>query len=127
MFIQSGEDLQIKQMKERDSRMKQLTEILSGMKVLKLYAWELPFMERINKIREKEISLLRTMVKLYVCCINFTFACSPFMVTIAVFGTFVLAYPSEILSAEKVKNPHGLFSYKIKLIIEEKVHLSIFV
>ena len=115
MFIQSGEDLQIKQMKERDSRMKQLTEILSGMKVLKLYAWELPFMERINKIREKEISLLRTMVKLYVCCINFTFACSPFMVTIAVFGTFVLAYPSEILSAEKVKNPHGLFSYKIRL------------
>ena len=45
-------------MKERDTRMKQMTEILSGMKVLKLYAWELPFMDRINKIREKEIGFL---------------------------------------------------------------------
>ena len=90
-------------MKERDTRMKQMTEILSGMKVLKLYAWELPFMDRINKIREKEIGFLRTMVKLYVCCINFTFACSPFLVTVAVFGVFVLAYPTEILTAEKVR------------------------
>ena len=69
-------------MKERDTRMKQMTEILSGIKVLKLYAWELPFMDRINKIREKEIGFLRTMVKLYVCCINFTFACSPFLITL---------------------------------------------
>ena len=98
-----GEDLQIKQMSERDTRMKQMTEILSGVKVLKLYAWEPPFMDRINKIREKEIGFLRTMVKLYVCCINFTFACSPFLVTVAVFGVYVLAYPTEILTAEKVK------------------------
>lgn len=90
-------------MKERDSRMKQMTEMLSGIKVLKLYAWEFPFMERINKIRNKEISLLKTMVKLYVCCINFTFACSPFLVTVTVLGVFVLAYPTELLSAEKVR------------------------
>ena len=90
-------------MKERDSRMKQMTEMLSGIKVLKLYAWEFPFMERINQIRNKEINLLKTMVKLYVCCINFTFACSPFLVTVTVFAVFVFAYPSEVLTAEKVK------------------------
>ena len=55
----SGEDLQHKQMKARDTRMKQMTEILPGMKVLKLYAWEWPFMERINQLRNKEISLLK--------------------------------------------------------------------
>ena len=60
-------------------------------------------MDRINKIREKEIGFLRAMVKLYVCCINFTFACSPFLVTVAVFGVFVLAYPTDILTAEKVQ------------------------
>ena len=102
IFVELGEDLQVKQMKERDSRMKQLAEMLSGVKVLKLYAWEFPFMERINQIRNKEISLLKTMVKLYVCCVNFTFACSPFLVTVTVFGVFVLAYPTEILTAEKV-------------------------
>ena len=90
-------------MKERDSRMKQMTEMLSGIKVLKLYAWEFPFMERINQIRNNEINLLKTMVKLYVCCINFTFACSPFLVTVAVFAVYVFAYPSEVLTAEKVK------------------------
>ena len=89
-------------MKARDKRMKQMTEILPGMKVLKLYAWEWPFMERINKILNEEISLLKTAVKLYVCCINFTFACSPFLVTVAVFGVYVVAYPTEILTAEKV-------------------------
>ena len=89
-------------MKARDKRMKQMAEILTGIKVLKLCAWENPFIARINTIRSLEISLLQAFVKLVVGCIHFTFACSPFFVTVAVFGVYVLVNPTEPLTAEKV-------------------------
>ncbi|KAI5710680.1 hypothetical protein M8J75_010653 [Diaphorina citri] len=50
-------NLQIKQMKSKDARVKLMNEVLSGIKVLKLYAWELSFQEQILKIRSKEIKV----------------------------------------------------------------------
>src|SRR2546422_5408537 len=47
--------MQTKQMKLKDERVKQMNEMLSGMKVLKLYAWENAFMANILDIRNKEI------------------------------------------------------------------------
>lgn len=44
-------------MKTKDERLKLMTEILNGIKVLKLYAWE-PSMEKmISDIRKKEMKL----------------------------------------------------------------------
>ena len=48
------------QMRWKDQRIKLTNEVLSGMKVLKLYAWERSFRERVNQIREKEVRVLRT-------------------------------------------------------------------
>ncbi|XP_023224012.1 multidrug resistance-associated protein 1-like, partial [Centruroides sculpturatus] len=48
-------ELQVQQMKNKDNRVKLMNEILNGMKVLKLYAWEEPFRKIILKIRDKEI------------------------------------------------------------------------
>ena len=44
------EKLETKQLAAKDSRLKLMSEILNGIKVLKLYAWELPFMKKINEI-----------------------------------------------------------------------------
>jgi len=74
---------QIKQMKEKDKRVKQMNEILQGMKVredirsfakvtyvtffnlffqiLKLYAWEPSFRDQVSDIRHREIALLKQM------------------------------------------------------------------
>ena len=49
--------LQRKQLKAKDSRIKLMNEILSGIKVLKLYAWEIPFIKRILASREKDENL----------------------------------------------------------------------
>ncbi|KAG1679917.1 Multidrug resistance-associated protein 1 [Nymphon striatum] len=38
-----------------DARLKLINEILNGMKVLKLYAWEIPFADAIQRIRTDEI------------------------------------------------------------------------
>ncbi len=43
----------------KDQRIKMMSELLNGIKVLKLYAWELAFIRRINDIREKELQCLR--------------------------------------------------------------------
>ena len=37
-------------MKAKDKRIKIMNEILNGMKVLKLYAWEKPYMKKGNTI-----------------------------------------------------------------------------
>jgi ATP-binding cassette, subfamily C (CFTR/MRP), member 1 len=52
-------DLQIVQMKIKDERVKSINEILNGMKVLKLYAWEPSFEKLILGTREKEMVVLR--------------------------------------------------------------------
>jgi hypothetical protein len=43
----------------KDQRIKMMNEVLNGIKVLKLYAWEIAFMRRINEIRQKELTLIR--------------------------------------------------------------------
>ena len=66
-----------------------MNEILAGIKVLKLYAWELPFMKRIKEIRSKEIKFLKFNAWIYG-TINFTFRMSPFLVTIGSFRYIVM-------------------------------------
>ena len=43
---------QIDQMKQKDGRVKLMNEILGGIKVLKLYAWEKSFISQILDIRD---------------------------------------------------------------------------
>lgn len=50
---------QIKQMKKKDERIKMMNEILNGMKVLKLYAWEPSFEAAVDKTREKELQIIK--------------------------------------------------------------------
>lgn len=45
-------------MKLKDERTKMVNEVLNGMKVIKLYAWETPMEEHINEIRKKELHLI---------------------------------------------------------------------
>lgn len=65
MFPLSGvianalKNLQFKQMKIKDERVKLTNEILNGIKVLKLYAWEPSFENLIAETRETEIKTLR--------------------------------------------------------------------
>ena len=48
-------------MREKDERVRVITEILGGIKVLKLYAWEGSFTHKIDGLRDKEIRYLKMM------------------------------------------------------------------
>ncbi len=52
-------DLQVIQMKIKDERVKSMNEILNGMKVLKLYAWEPSFQDLVLETRGRELVILR--------------------------------------------------------------------
>jgi hypothetical protein len=46
-------------MSVKDQRIKMMNEILNGIRVLKLYAWEMAFIRSITHIREKELGYIR--------------------------------------------------------------------
>ncbi|KAJ1981339.1 hypothetical protein H4R34_002105 [Dimargaris verticillata] len=59
-------DIQRQEMKYKDARIKLMDEILNGIKVIKLYAWELPFMNKVRAIRDDlELTNLRRFSLLY--------------------------------------------------------------
>lgn len=43
----------------KDSRIKIMNEILNGVRVLKLYAWEEAFIASVDQIRQKELRYIR--------------------------------------------------------------------
>ena len=97
-----GEVLQKAQLKAKDSRIKLMNEILSGIKVLKLYAWEIPFMKRILEKRQEELNIIKKYWILN-SFNNFTYACSPILITLAAFTTFATINEGEnVLTPQKV-------------------------
>ncbi|XP_023240929.1 multidrug resistance-associated protein 1-like [Centruroides sculpturatus] len=100
---------QQKQMDLKDDRIRVMNEILNGMKILKLYAWELPFMKKVNDIRKREISFLR---KYYYIDSTFSFLwnLAPTLISIACFGTYVLMDKNHILDTKIVFVSLNLFN-----------------
>ncbi|CAP23114.2 Protein CBR-MRP-4 [Caenorhabditis briggsae] len=90
---------QIEQMYYKDERTKMVNEVLNGIKVIKLYAWEPPMEQVIEDLREKELGLikkaafLRTFSDMLNCA-------SPFLVALSTFATFIFIDPSNVLTPE---------------------------
>ncbi|XP_014278688.1 multidrug resistance-associated protein 1 [Halyomorpha halys] len=101
--------LQQKQMKNKDERVKMINEVLSGIKVLKLYAWEPSFMDRILEIRNKETKILKKSAYLRAAS-AFVWACAPFMVSILTFTVYVLLDERNILDSAKIFVSISLFN-----------------
>ncbi|GAA6066588.1 canalicular multispecific organic anion transporter 1 [Tachysurus ichikawai] len=70
---------QMENMKFKDKRMKLMTEILSGIKILKLYAWEPSFQAQVQDVREKELKVMKKFAYLSSISI-FIFSCAPALV-----------------------------------------------
>lgn len=66
-----------------------MTEFLVGIKVIKYYAWEAYFLDRINKMREKEVGQLRAKRYLDAGFVYF-WATTPLLMSVLTFTTYVL-------------------------------------
>eukprot|EP00794_Sanderia_malayensis_P010896 gene10896-12055_t len=98
---------QTKMMGEKDQRIKGMNDIFSGIKVLKLYAWEESFLKKITNLRSKELKKLRSFM-LWKALTTFAFGCTPFIVSLATFAVYVLI--GNELNAEKAFVAISLFN-----------------
>ncbi|XP_058061275.1 multidrug resistance-associated protein 1-like [Anopheles bellator] len=102
-------DAQVAQMKIKDDRVKKMNEILGGIKVLKLYAWEPSFQDNILTVRNEEIGILKRMAY-YGAGIYFTFTIAPFLVTLVSFAVYVLVDEENILDPQTAFVSLALFN-----------------
>ena len=66
-------------MEQKDHRIRLMNEILNGIKVIKLYAWEDHFQGDIQNIRQRELTILRHIAYLNAVS-SFTWTCTPILV-----------------------------------------------
>ncbi|KAM5135322.1 ATP-binding cassette sub-family C member 3 [Mantella aurantiaca] len=100
---------QVEQMQHKDSRIKLMNEILNGIKVLKLYAWEPSFAQKVLDIRSKELNVLRKAAYLNALS-TFAWTSAPFLVALTTFAVYVSVKEENILDAEKAFVSLSLFN-----------------
>ncbi|XP_043959113.1 ATP-binding cassette sub-family C member 3 isoform X2 [Gambusia affinis] len=100
---------QVEQMQHKDARIKLMNEILNGIKVLKLYAWENSFKEKILAIRQKELIVLRKTAYLGALS-TMAWTSAPFLVALTTFAVFVTVDEKNVLDAEKAFVSLSLFN-----------------
>uniref|UniRef100_A0A667Y4G3 ATP-binding cassette, sub-family C (CFTR/MRP), member 2 n=1 Tax=Myripristis murdjan TaxID=586833 RepID=A0A667Y4G3_9TELE len=109
LLATKARNIQIENMKFKDRRMKIMNEILNGIKILKLYAWELSFQKQVGDIREDELKVMRNFA--YLTSVStFIFTCAPALVSLVSFAVFVGVSPDNILNAEKAFTAISLFN-----------------
>ncbi|RUS31387.1 hypothetical protein BC938DRAFT_477911 [Jimgerdemannia flammicorona] len=89
-------------MKNMDIRIRLMNEIIGGMKIVKLYAWERPFIKKILQVRNGEVKSLQTIGQGF-SIIAIIFTCAPFFISLACFGVYVaIAPPTQPLNSTKL-------------------------
>lgn len=91
-------NLQQKQMKNKDTRIKLMNEILNGIRVIKLYAWEGTFLQKVLTVRNDYE--LETMKKIgYLSAVqSFTWASTPFLVSLSTFTLYAFIMKKPMTS-----------------------------
>ncbi|XP_047433724.1 ATP-binding cassette sub-family C member 10 [Mugil cephalus] len=115
----------------KDDRVKLMTEILFGIRVIKFYNWEPHFTQRVADCRKQELSHLRAIKYLDALCV-YTWAALPVVISILTFVTYVLL--GHQLTAAKVFTtlalvgmliiPLNAFPWVLNGILEAKVSLE---
>ncbi|XP_066451295.1 ATP-binding cassette sub-family C member 10 [Eleutherodactylus coqui] len=118
-------------LQHKDARVKLVTELLSGMRVVKFYTWEEHFARQVSKLREQELRSLRAIKLLDAVCV-YLWASLPVLTSIITFITYVLL--GHQLTAAKVFTtlalvgmlilPLNNFPWVLNGVLEAKVSLD---
>jgi len=68
-------------MQQKDCRIRLMNEILNGIKVIKLYAWEDHFQKVVQNVRHKELSFIKKIAYINT-SVPFSWKCASFLVII---------------------------------------------
>ncbi|GCC18894.1 hypothetical protein chiPu_0018109 [Chiloscyllium punctatum] len=109
VIAMKSRSFQVQQMQHKDARIKLMNEILNGIKVLKLYAWEASFEQKVLAIRQKELSILKKAAYLNALS-TFTWTTAPFIVALTTFAVYVTVDENNVLDAQKAFVSLSLFN-----------------
>ncbi|KAM5139214.1 ATP-binding cassette sub-family C member 2 [Callospermophilus lateralis] len=101
--------IQFQNMKNKDRRLKIMNEILSGIKILKYFAWEPSFKDQVHNLRKKELKNLLFFGQLQSLMI-LILQVTPVLVSVITFAVYVLVDSNNILDAEKAFTSITLFN-----------------
>ncbi|XP_046577436.1 multidrug resistance-associated protein 1-like isoform X2 [Haliotis rubra] len=96
-------------MKQKDRRMKIMNEVLSGIKILKLYAWEPSFQKKILEVRKQELHIL-WKISLMQVFTTFSWTLTPYLVSLAMFATYIFTSEDHYLGPDVVFTAISLLS-----------------
>ncbi|XP_077869738.1 LOW QUALITY PROTEIN: ATP-binding cassette sub-family C member 10-like, partial [Saccoglossus kowalevskii] len=94
-------------MKKKDARVKMMSEVLFGIRVIKFFAWEKHFGDRIKSLRSDELQSLKGIKYLDAFCVYF-WATTPVLISLLTFTTY--AALGNTLTAAKVFTCVALFN-----------------
>lgn len=125
--------LQAIQMKNKDSRTRLTNELLTNIKSLKLYGWEIPFTEKLMNVRDNmELKTLKK-IGIFMSLINFLWSSTPYFVSCSTFAIYVLTSDKPLTTdivfpALNLFNlltfPLAVFPMVISSLIEAQVAVS---
>ena len=115
----------------KDQRIKTVTEILNGIKVIKLYAWEVPNQQEVLDIREQEMTVLKYSAILSAVS-TFTWMLAPLLVALATFAAYVIF--GNVLTPQKafvslslfniLKFPMTMLPFLVTFVVECSVSIT---
>uniref|UniRef100_A0A8C2YRI5 ATP-binding cassette sub-family C member 10 n=1 Tax=Chinchilla lanigera TaxID=34839 RepID=A0A8C2YRI5_CHILA len=118
-------------LQHKDARVKLMTELLSGIRVIKFFGWEQAMAARVEACRAQELGRLRVIKYLDAACV-YLWAALPVVISIVIFITYVLM--GHQLTATKVFTalalvrmlilPLNNFPWVINGLLEAKVSLD---
>ncbi|GAA5962699.1 hypothetical protein JCM3765_006170 [Sporobolomyces pararoseus] len=111
-------------MKATDKRVTLVQELLNSIRIVKMFAWEKPSIERIEKTRSLELGKIKKRAKIY-SGMMFLSTGIPATVTLATFGSFVFIQ-KESLTASTAFTAMSLFSLLREAVISATRLLSAF-
>ncbi|KAJ0067200.1 hypothetical protein NL108_012940, partial [Boleophthalmus pectinirostris] len=109
LLANKARKIQVDNMKYKDKRLKIMNEILNGIKILKLFAWEPSFQNQVEELRKEELKVLKKFA--YLTSVStFIMTCAPALVSLATFATFVGMSSNNVLTAAKAFTSISLFN-----------------
>ncbi|KAG0071220.1 Canalicular multispecific organic anion transporter 2 [Linnemannia elongata] len=83
------ESMQARKLAAMDQRIRLTTEVLAGIKIVKIYGWESAFLQRILSTRNQELAALK-MIGVLQALMSIIFISSSLIISLITFGVFVL-------------------------------------
>jgi len=99
-------------MNEKDARVKIMNETLQGMRLIKFFAWEASFQNKIAEIRERELVALKRSSYLRA-VLTFLWMSTPLLVSMVTFIVFTVA--GGVLTPEKAFTALGMSPSSLSL------------